>query len=414
MEKRKKIISAALAMVMCVSALGLPASAEGSEGDLCSVAAFVYKTTDDGFKYYVRANRPDRCVVVDYFGEEKDVVIPETIDDCRVTAVAPLYNEKTYTKEFTTPVRSLTINAEIKTFYGGFSGSDSIEKVVLPDTLETVYEDSFVNCDRLKEVVIPETVDHVGANSFRGTPWYSEKEKKEGLVILGKTLSSGSKAKGDVVVPDGVKYIASCAFWDNDEMTSLVIPKSVVQVESEAVFSCDSLKKVTVKNGVESLGWAAFEYNDSLEKLILPPSINAVGGEVIRTGSGKQALKVYCCRGSYVEEALSELSQYNKKLKVCILPGKTSEFKVKAAKRRAKAEWKPVSTASGYQLQAALDSKFKTGCRTVTVKGKASCSCNMTGLKSGSRYYLRLRTYRTVDGRRYYGNYCKAVKVKVK
>ncbi len=38
----------------------------------------------------------------------------------------------------------------------------------------------------------------------------------------------------------------------------------------------------------------------------------------------------------------------------------------------------------------------------------------ITGLKKGKTYYVRVRAYQKADGRKYYGNWSKVKKVKIK
>ena len=48
------------------------------------------------------------------------------------------------------------------------------------------------------------------------------------------------------------------------------------------------------------------------------------------------------------------------------------------------------------------------------MKGYKKVSKKMTGLKGGKRYYVRIRTYKTVSGVRYYSPWSKVRTVKTK
>ena len=71
------------------------------------------------------------------------------------------------------------------------------------------------------------------------------------------------------------------------------------------------------------------------------------------------------------------------------------------------------STITGYQIQAALTKNFKTIASKKTVKGASKTSGKLTGLKTGKNYYVRIRTYKTVSGKKYYSAWSKAKTVKV-
>ena len=57
---------------------------------------------------------------------------------------------------------------------------------------------------------------------------------------------------------------------------------------------------------------------------------------------------------------------------------------------------------TGYQIQLATNSKFTVNKKTVTVKGYSKTSKKVTGLKGGKKFYVRIRTYRTISGIKYY------------
>lgn len=78
-----------------------------------------------------------------------------------------------------------------------------------------------------------------------------------------------------------------------------------------------------------------------------------------------------------------------------------------------KVTWKKVSKASKYQVQAAVNKKFSKGKLTRTAASKKS-SITISKLTQGRKYYVRVRAYRTVKGKKYYGKWSKRKTVTVK
>ncbi len=72
------------------------------------------------------------------------------------------------------------------------------------------------------------------------------------------------------------------------------------------------------------------------------------------------------------------------------------------------------SRITGYQLQYCTGSTFKTDAVINTYKGYKTVSKKVTGLKAGKKYYVRVRTYMTVDGKRYYSAWSEAKYVTTK
>lgn len=65
-------------------------------------------------------------------------------------------------------------------------------------------------------------------------------------------------------------------------------------------------------------------------------------------------------------------------------------------------KWKKNAKASGYQVQYSTSKTFKSGNKTKTVTGASKVSLTVTGLAAGKKYYVRLRAYKTVSGKKYY------------
>ncbi|MGN1123143.1 MAG: fibronectin type III domain-containing protein, partial [Eubacterium sp.] len=75
--------------------------------------------------------------------------------------------------------------------------------------------------------------------------------------------------------------------------------------------------------------------------------------------------------------------------------------------------FKKVKGISGYEVQCATDKKFKKNKKSVTVK-KNKTSATVKKLKVNKKYYVRVRTYKTVNGKKIYSSWSKVKSVKTK
>ena len=78
--------------------------------------------------------------------------------------------------------------------------------------------------------------------------------------------------------------------------------------------------------------------------------------------------------------------------------------------RKLTAKWKKASNADGYQIQYAPNKKFKKA-KSKTVK---STSVTIKKLKKKKTYFVRVRAYKVVDGKKVYGKWSSIKKVKIK
>ena len=86
----------------------------------------------------------------------------------------------------------------------------------------------------------------------------------------------------------------------------------------------------------------------------------------------------------------------------------------KAAKKAASLKWVKKTGINGYEIQYSTSSKF-TASKTKTVKAaKSVVSKKVTGLKSGSKCYFRIRTYKTAADGKIYSAWSAVKSVKAK
>ena len=95
-------------------------------------------------------------------------------------------------------------------------------------------------------------------------------------------------------------------------------------------------------------------------------------------------------------------------------PKSTNTKKIKAAKKAISVEWKKVSGVNGYEIQVATDKKFKKNKKTVTIKKQKTTKTTVKKLKAKKKYYVRVRTYKIVNGKKVYSSWSKVKSVKTK
>ena len=95
-------------------------------------------------------------------------------------------------------------------------------------------------------------------------------------------------------------------------------------------------------------------------------------------------------------------------------PKSASIKKVKAANKAISVIWKKVSGVKGYQIQVATNKKFKKNKKTVNIKKQKTTKTTVKKLKAKKKYYVRVRTYKIVNGKKVYSSWSKVKSVKTK
>ena len=107
----------------------------------------------------------------------------------------------------------------------------------------------------------------------------------------------------------------------------------------------------------------------------------------------------------------SALSAYNKNGSRIVRLTAPVQYKPSSkASGKLTVRWKKAAGASGYQIQYAA-SRSMRGSRTVSA---SALTRTLSGLKKGSTYYVRIRAYKKVSGKTYYGAWSSVKNVKVR
>lgn len=165
-----------------------------------------------------------------------------------------------------------------------------------------------------------------------------------------------------------------------------------------------STKAQTVKLGAKAKENAKLSYKSSSKYV----KVDKKGKVTIaKNFVGKATITV-------TASATKTYQETTKKVTVTVNPAKVKLTGVKNYKgKKLKAYWKKNTKVTGYQVQYSTSSKFKSA-KTVTVKGYKSTSKTITKLAKKKKYYVRVRTYKTVSKVNYYSGWSNVKSITIK
>ena len=328
----------------------------------------------------------------------------------------------------------------------------NLRYVKIPDSVKYIDRLAFCNCSSLTSVTIPESVEYMEYGVFDGC---------DSLTVLNynaidcKPIGEGEEygifAKctsiKQINFGNKVKNIPEYAFLRCTSLENLTIPNSVTNIGEYAFYDCTALKNIyftgtkTAWNnltvGIQNtpLSNAKVYFNKSMP---IPIASAKVSGIKTKTYSGKtikQSIKVKL-GGKTLKPGTDYTVSYknNKNIgtatltikgkgkysgtlqKTFTIKPKTTKIKTfkSPKKKQAKVSWSKDSKVSGYQIVYARNSKFTKGKNRVTVKGYKTTSKTIKKLKSKKTYYVKVRSYKTVKGKKIYSSYSKVKKIKIK
>ena len=118
-----------------------------------------------------------------------------------------------------------------------------VERVTIPDTVESIGRRALSNCDHLNNVIVPDSVTSIDVGAFSACGALEQ-------ITLSKSISS---------IPSGL--------LSSTPIHSVVIPAGVTEINSAAFVSCIYLSEVTIPDSVASVGMQAFHRCTNLKYL---------------------------------------------------------------------------------------------------------------------------------------------------
>ena len=137
---------------------------------------------------------------------------------------------------------------------------------------------------------------------------------------------------------------------------------------------------------------------------------------VVTVNSNGQVRVVNCGTAEITIKASAATGYYaaTKKVTIQVIPSKPSLRTAKSpSKKVIIAKWKKDKTVTGYQFYINKNKSFKTGTLAREYKNNKT-QFKIFGWKSKKTYYLKMRSYKKVGGRKIYGPWSVVKKIKVK
>lgn len=161
-------------------------------------------------------------------------------------------------------------------------------EINIPDGVERIGYAAFYHCDNLKKVSIPDTVTEIEPSAFDHTAWMKNWMNQVGqdyLIVGDGILLAYSGKNSVIVIPEGVKKIASGVFKDHIGITAVNLPESLEVIGEEAFAGCRNLKTVNGGGGVSEIRDRAFQ-DCILSTVTIAENVQKLGLRAFDLGAG--------------------------------------------------------------------------------------------------------------------------------
>ena len=292
--------------------------------------------------------------------------------------------------------------------------------------------DGYINLTKTFNIV-PDTVQNMqiskaGTNTVdlswspvSGADGYTVQILKNGKwVSVGNFVGTSAQISG--LLPGSVNYVRIAAYASSNGKTYIGNYNTAVKIETtvgainpRVSAYANNFVTLTWDKQTAANGYEVFKYDVSSKKYVLYKNITNPNTNTCKvTGLASNSKYNFKVRAYQIDDSEKTYAPFGTVVSQYTSIAKSNLNSAKStSKKKIKASWSKVGGASGYQVMWSTYKNFSKNYKTKSVKSKYS-SKTVTTAQSKRVYYVRIRAYKTVNGKKVYSQWSNTKKVKTK
>lgn len=328
-----------------------------------------------------------------------------------------------------------------------YPANKSETEYTVPNGVKKIWRNAFDDCKNLVNVTISDSVTSIEGYAFVNS-------RLKNIKMFNSVISIGEHAFANcglenVIMSNNITSLGEGAFYYSASLKSVTIPNNITTIERNTFLGCKSLTSITIPNTVKSVGNYAFDKclnlsdvyytgteeqwnkiqigsnNECLTNANIhfqskdpttTPGTSGSGSSDGGSSNGSSGGGAPNAAPTIPEEKPTENPGTNP-MTPPILYSKPAQVAVNKPQAKEKAvvvTWKKVKNVSGYEVQLATDKKFKKNKKKINIKKQNASKKTVKKLKKNKKYYVRVRSYKIVNGKKVYSKWSKVKSVKTK
>lgn len=365
--KTTNYLAGLAAITMTFTGVTAPISAYAD--DISKSASIDYATYGD-FVYIIKADKT--AEIVEYNGTDENVVIPAELNGYTITGISGWSGKPTNSH----PLGVIT---------GAFKNNKTIKTVVIPDTVKYIDDESFYGCTALESVMFGNGVEEIGDYAF------------ENCTSLSK-----------VYIPVSVKKIGAEAFGYTfgSELTlnknfSMTCAKNSA---AEEYAKKNGIAYDTYQVKIDGLAVSGIKNKEYTGKSVTQNIVIKNGNVILDEGTDYTVTYSANTKVGTVEVTITGTGSYTGEIKksFVIAPAKQQIQKLETRFKGFFIDWAQKGSATGYEIEYSTNADFKDSTVKKLTANKPD-TLTISGLTTGNKYYVRVRSYTNVGEKVYYG-----------
>lgn len=180
-----------------------------------------------------------------------------------------------------------------------FANCKKLEKVSLPNTLQSIGDNAFQNCKALKQIEIPNSVVSIGKSAFSSCTAAESVSIPESVKTIGSYAFASTKLR-EATIPNSVTSLGTYAFQSDSQLRKIVFGNGITTIPNSICASCVSISHIIIPEGITKIDNYAFQncgsnylwrtyfpstltefgtyafYNTTIRYVILPKSVKTI------------------------------------------------------------------------------------------------------------------------------------------
>lgn len=233
--------------------------------------------------------------ILGYNGKKQEVIVPNEIDGKKVISVdfeafgfwQPRVSDEQ--KAHRKTITSITFMDGIEKLGRGlFDGCESLTKICIPDSVNEIDNECFINCGKNANIELQST----NKNFVVENGILYDIDKLTLIYCFDKSINMTN-------VPESVKLIAGGAFSNCLELKEIQMGSNVEKIGTLAFSNCSNLNNINISRNVRDIDFGTFIDCKSLNSIILPENVTNINKDAF-TGSG---IKFIIAKGIVIKKS---------------------------------------------------------------------------------------------------------------